>query len=330
VPLDFSVGDATCPVFDRVLAESLPIPADRDVLLDVLATALIPDARYEKALVVIGDAGTGKSTVVEAGIHPVFGRACTTVSMANICNQNKYFLGELEHSLINIGTEINTLEMEDSGPFKQLTSGERFMARRIYGKPFEMHATTKLVFLANSMPKFKYGTKAEIRRLRFSRFDNVPQKPDPTLKAKISAESAGVFIKLVLRARELLSGRPLPERSKTEQAVVNVFRTTHDPLGTFIDDCCVIDPHLYVTKFDLNSAFGRWCERNGQSTERLTQNWFYKNLYQGHPEIKDRRIKMEDGTRPRVICGLGLAVEDEEDGLLRYRSDRSSNTYVPC
>jgi hypothetical protein len=38
------------------------------------------------------------------------------------------------------------------------------------------------VFLANSLPRFKSGTAAEIRRLRFVRFDRKVTVPDLTLK----------------------------------------------------------------------------------------------------------------------------------------------------
>jgi hypothetical protein len=55
---------AEMPIFSKVLIEALPDPQDREPFLDVLATALIPDCRYEAALVCRGEASTGKSTVI--------------------------------------------------------------------------------------------------------------------------------------------------------------------------------------------------------------------------------------------------------------------------
>ena len=183
---------ASMKLFGQVLNDTLPDSCDRELLLDVLATALIPDCRYEAALVCQGEAGTGKSTVI-APVAAIFGSTCASLSMADLCHPSGYKLAMLQNKLMNLATELNTLEMEDTGLFKQLVSGEAFAARPIYGKPFEMRSTATLVFLANSLPRFKYGTDAEVRRLRFIRFGNKVTKPDVNLKERVALEAPGVI-----------------------------------------------------------------------------------------------------------------------------------------
>ena len=196
-------SEAKHELFAKVLIEALPDPADRELFLDVLATALIPDCRHEAALVCQGEAGTSKSTVI-APIEKIFGSSCASLSMADLCHPSGYKLAMLDRKLINLATELNTLEMEDTGLFKQLVSGQRSTARPIYGKPFEMRSTATLVFLANSLPRFKHGTDPEVRRLRFVRFSRKVTKPDLTLKDKVALDAPGVFAELVRRAQELL------------------------------------------------------------------------------------------------------------------------------
>ena len=124
LPVDYQ-PEATSPTFDRVLNEAVPDEEERKLFLDVLATALIPDCRFEAALVAIGEGGTGKSTV--AGVLPkIFGPAGASLSMSDLCHPNGYKLALLDRKMINIASELNTLEFEDSGLFKQLISGERF------------------------------------------------------------------------------------------------------------------------------------------------------------------------------------------------------------
>src|ERR1700751_3383775 len=101
--------DATAPTFDRVLNESVPDDVERDLLLDVLATALIPDCRYEAALVCQGEAGTGKSTII-APVAAIFGATCASLSMADLCHPSGYKLAMLRSKLLNLATELNTLE----------------------------------------------------------------------------------------------------------------------------------------------------------------------------------------------------------------------------
>jgi hypothetical protein len=51
---------ASMQLFGQVLTDTLPDNNDRECLLDVLATALIPDCRYEAALVCQGEAGPAR------------------------------------------------------------------------------------------------------------------------------------------------------------------------------------------------------------------------------------------------------------------------------
>ena len=215
---------APMKLFGQVLNDTLPDSSDRELLLDVLATALIPDCRHEAALVCQGESGTGKSTVI-APVAAMFGSTCAFLSMADICHPSGYKLANLHHKLVNLATELNTLEMEDTGLFKQLVSGEAFTARPIYGKPFEMRSTATLIFLANSLPRFKYGTDAEVRRLRFIRFGNKVTKPDVNLKERVALEAPGLFVELVYRAQELLRGRPLREPGQYGRETVQRLRS---------------------------------------------------------------------------------------------------------
>ena len=84
------------------------------------------------------------------------------------------------------GVNSDSPEQADSGVFKSVVSGERVEARPIYGAPFTMETTAKLWFLANNLPRFRHGTEAELRRLRFLRFDRVPDQVDPTLKTRLA------------------------------------------------------------------------------------------------------------------------------------------------
>jgi phage/plasmid-associated DNA primase len=56
-----------------------------------------------------------------------------------------------------------------------------------------MRTTCKLWFLSNHLPRFRHGTEAELRRMRFIRFDHISDEKDVTLKAKIRAERDGIL-----------------------------------------------------------------------------------------------------------------------------------------
>jgi P4 family phage/plasmid primase-like protien len=280
---DFTIGlpvpyepNASAPTFDRVLEESVPDEIERDLMIDVLATALIPDCRHEAALVVIGEAGTGKSTIARV-LPIIFGAAAASLSMSDLCHPTGYKLSLLDRKMINISSELNALEMEDSGLFKQLISGERFTARPIYGRPFEMSATATFVFLANSLPRFKYGTDAEVRRLRFVRFSQKPARIDTTLKAKIEADAPGVFAKLVERAQQLIAGRPSVEQGEWGKQTAARFAVSNDPIGQFVKLQCTLGPDQSCQKQLLVSEVDEFKQEHGLS-EKFTESHFFRQL----------------------------------------------------
>jgi putative DNA primase/helicase len=296
--------EAEAPLFFRVLMETLPDPSDPELLLDVLATALIPDCRFEAALVCQGEAGTGKSTII-APITKIFGSACSSLSLADLCHPSGYKLAMLNHKLINLATELNTLEMEDTGLFKQLVSGESFTARPIYGKPFEMCSTATLVFLANSLPRFKHGTDAEVRRLRFVRFSRKVTQPDITLKDRVSLEAPGVFAELVRRAQDLLGGHPLSESGQFGKETTSRFAVSNDPVGQFVQRCCKLGASFECEKGILYEAFTDFREQYGIS-DRFDESAFFKTLYDRFHSVTQQKRRM-GGERRRVLVGIDLA-----------------------
>jgi P4 family phage/plasmid primase-like protien len=298
---------AQCPLFNRVLREAVPEEADRELFLDVISTALIPDCRFEVGLVVIGEAGTGKSTAM-APIPSIFGSACSSLSMSDLCHPNGYKLSLLRHTMINLATELNTLELDDSGLFKQLISGEQFTARPIYGRPFEMRSTAKLIFLANSLPRFKSGTDAEVRRLRFVRFDRKVSNPDVTLKEAVALEAPGLFAELVRRASELLAGRKLSEPSQWGTNTADRFSISNDPVGQFVRRFCKLVPSLSCDKDALLEEFRKFRDGHGIS-DKFDDVAFFRTLYDRFPAVQQRKIRSEVGRR-RVISGIDLN-EDE-------------------
>jgi P4 family phage/plasmid primase-like protien len=295
--------DAKIDLFGRVLSNALPDPNDRDLLLDVIATALIPDCRYEAALVCQGETGTGKSTVITP-IDSIFSTTCAHLSMADLCHPSGYKLAMLHNKMLNLSTELNALEMEDTGLFKQLISGESFTARPIYGRPFEMRSTAKFVFLANNLPRFKNGTGAEIRRLRFIRFTKKVTEPDGTLKDRVALEAPGVFVDLVYRAQALLGGRKLSEPGTFGQETVRRFAVSNDPVGQFVDRCCKIGPGYQCRKVTLTQAFEDFREEHG-IPKGFDDSVFFRALYDRFHSIQKKRITIS-GLRDNALVGIDL------------------------
>jgi P4 family phage/plasmid primase-like protien len=279
--------------FERVLEEALPDAQDRYLLQLWAGYLLLPDCRHEASLVCYGPGGTGKSTIGEAIASTLGSELIQRLTLGQICDPKSYHLPKLAMAAANLTTELDSLEVAESGPFKALVSGEAIQARPIYGSPFTMKSTCKLWFLSNDLPRFRHGTDAERRRLRFIRFDRVPTVKDPDLKRRLLLERDGIFGWMLEGLHVLLAEGRLPDGGASGQDALARFAVSNDPMGEFIRARCTLDPECDTEKQKLETAYAGFIEG------------FFKRLYERHPDLKASRLRV-GGTRVQSIAGIAL------------------------
>src|SRR5262249_30214724 len=151
-------------------------------------------------------------------------------------------------------------------------------ARPIYGSPFTMATTCKLWFLANALPRFKHGSEAEMRRMRFLRFDYVPPTKDVSLKGKLALERDGVFQWMLAGLLELLSLSAIPMGGRQSREAQAKFRISNDPVGTFAATCCRLDPDASTAKDTLRNAYRAFLEQH--DLPQKMETWLLRTLYE--------------------------------------------------
>jgi phage/plasmid-associated DNA primase len=204
---------------------------------------------------------------------------------------------------VNIGTELDSLEVAESSNFKAIVSGEAIEARPIYGEPFTMRTTCKLWFLSNHLPRFRHGTEAELRRMRFIRFNRIPEEKNVTLKDRIRTEGDGIFALMVLYLQRLLSRREIPLGSAKSQESRQRFAITNDPIGAFVKAQCNLDRCATTSKEDLANTYAEFIAGHGLP-ETLSQS-FFKSLYDRLPQLKQVRTGGKDN-RYQAVAGIKI------------------------
>jgi P4 family phage/plasmid primase-like protien len=294
---------ATAPLFNRVLCEVLPDAEDRALFQVCLGNFLFPDCRFETALVCYGEAGRGKSTVADPVAAALGLDLVSRLSMSQVCDPRSYHLPALHFVAVNLGTELTTADIAESGNFKTLVSGEPIEARPIYGKPFVMQTACKLWFLANSLPRFRHGTEAELRRTRFLRFDYQPPEKDVTLKARLAGELDGVFLFMLDGLRALLALPEIPLGGKDSRAVHERFRISNDPVGAFVQSRCILDPEARVAKDTLREAYAEFTTRH--ELPAACGDWFFRILFERFTSLRESHPRIA-GDRVKCVAGLQL------------------------
>ncbi len=96
--------DADAPLFRRVLSEALPDDDDRQLYQLFAGNVLLPDSRFETALVAYGEAGRGKSTCAEPIAEALGREIVPRLSMSQICDGKSYHVPKLRYAAVNLGT----------------------------------------------------------------------------------------------------------------------------------------------------------------------------------------------------------------------------------
>ncbi len=309
---------ATCPRYRDTFTATLPDAEDRRLKQISYGNFLWPDARYEFVMIDIGEAGTGKSTLAEPIIALLGGGdegLLTSLSLGQICDSNCYALAKLRYALVNLGTELQSLAIDESENFKKIVSGEPFEARPIYCPPFTMTTFPKLWFLANSIPRFRNGTDAELRRARFIVFCVKPVTPDPRLKAYLREnERAGIFNFMLEGLQMLMRDERVPLGGPNSQQIHNRFRISNDTIKAFVDDRCIVNPSLDTSKKDMGDAYTAYCE--AVALPFKGDNHFFQKLYDRFPDtFRESKKRGEGEKRIPSIVGVGLKPDVDKADL---------------
>jgi len=306
---------AECPLFMQTLTTALPDPSDRALFQVFCGTILWPSAEFETALISYGEGGTSKSTLAQAVANVLqgpgdAGSLVTSLSMPQICDSRSYSLPKLGRAALNLCLEVDTIDLDESTNFKQLVSGEAVEARAIYGKPKAVWTTAKLWFLANSLPRFKTGTDAELRRLRFLVFDQktAEDKKDTTLKARLLAERDGIFRWMVEGLVWLMENQRIPAGGEKSQKILDKFAVSNDPVGTFVKRRCVFDAGARTAKDTLQAAYEDFLDDHGLPHSQ--KEWFFRRLFERwSSSVRATRTSSGTGAKERKIVGLKLTDE---------------------
>jgi len=296
---------ALAPNFQETLKQALADPLDRELYRYWMGSILLPDSRFETALCCFGPTGTSKSTLAIGLTEALGAEPVTVLKLSEICDSVGYRQPTLVRSMLNVSTELDAAVLENSEDFKRLVSGEEIEAREIYGKPFKMRTSAKFLFLCNQLPRFKYGTDAELRRLQFLRFSQIPKVKDVELKkTKIPTEKDGIFILMVDYLAKLLQLGKIPDGSAESISLRERFAETNDPLANFIKKFCVLHPQASVLKTRLLKRFAAYVIDLG--LPRGITNDFFKNLYDRYPALKPIRRRIGKIGRQQRVEGIRL------------------------
>jgi putative DNA primase/helicase len=221
-------------------------------------------------------------------------------------------IARLEGKRIVVVSEIEKGSRVQESFMKQASGNDALVARSLYQSEREFRPTHQFWFQTNYRPGFDSTDSGNKRRYVEIPFDN-DLKIDPQVKfdakLKIRMRQDAAFLKAVLAwciqgcIEWRQHGLDIPE--SVTNATAQLF-AHNDFLRDFLSEMCIADPSERVTVKDLQDAYKRWCE--GQGEEPAQGRTFNRMMEERGFERKQARIH---GVNGKAWSGIRLKTHDE-------------------
>lgn len=295
---------ANCPVFKKFLSDV----TDNDTELQNLIMEFIGYGLFEKyhtlqkSMLLLGDGGNGKSTLM-AIIRELAGEhACASVELHQMENPNNNY--SLYGKLFNLCEELPR-KINETSMFKRL-HGDIMTARRLYCNPISFIPTAKLIMAGNSLPTTWDPSNGFFRRLIIIpfnvRFDNT-EKRDIDIVAKCRKELSGIF-NLAMEHYKKLMARGSFTIAKASEAENIFYRETVDVYNEWWKNNVTLSyvngPDKQYPAIPFTELYTRFCSFiSSEGLKQVSKPNFCKELKRilGKKEFDKRYKLIRDGKR---------------------------------
>ena len=251
----------------------------------------------------LGTGRNGKSVFINT-IRNILGSYAKQMSVESIIVHNasgsaNSDIARLENTRLVTSSEANEGSRLDESLVKQLTGGDRILARFLYGQEFEYDPKFKIWMATNHLP-FIRGTDEGIwRRIKVIPFNvQIPaNKVDKNLENKLKAEWTGILNWIVQGAiMWQVEGLKDPE---VVQDASKQYRESMDPLEAFLNECCIAGGNYTIKARPLYNAYRDWARDSNEHLMSMTK--FGKEMAKKLPRTRQR-----DG-----LYYVGIKLKDE-------------------
>lgn len=298
---------ASCPTWEQFIEDVTDEEPRRAENLQFIAGyTLIPDCRYQKVFILVGNGGNGKSVYLDI-IQRLFGDSNVTHVEPTGLPQDFQRI-RLKDSLLNIGADINSdfSKGEIREWLLKIADGTSIQACYKGKDHVDFIPRCKLVYACNAIPTAEIINGLS-RRMLFIDFPcqyvetpdpkNPKQKPrDIDLIPKLTKELSGIF-NWAYAGYKLLTTVNYFTDTPEQGTLLQQFEQTSNPVMVFCEDR---EFHGTQSRDDIYEWYTSWCERTGHRP--LSREKFMPKFRDamGDRILAERQVR-SGGARTRVF-----------------------------
>ncbi len=299
--------DAHGPTWDKFLERVLPEEPVRQFVQRYVGLGLAGKV-IEHVLAILTGTGRNGKSVFYGAVNAALGDYASTAEPDLFMHRDgAHPTGEMDLRGVRwvVVSESDKGRRIAEATVKRLTGGDKIRARRMRQDFVEFEPSHTAALVTNHLPRVSGDDPAIWARLRVVPFDVVipTAEQDPHLGDQLRLESEAILT-WAIRGWSEYRRIGLAEPEAVVQATA-AYHADSDAVARFINECCLTNPHMWVTVGDLFDRWTRWAVDDG--AEPVSKRAFGEALdTHGFPASK--------GTGgQRIRKGLGLASDEEDD-----------------
>jgi putative DNA primase/helicase len=298
--------DADCPEFRTFLEFAVPKERDRWVIQQYFGYCLTGLTKYQTALFLIGEGGTGKGTLARILRALLGGENHNSYSVGvsfEALSDGNHHMTELVGRRLAVISEMN--RRLDWQTFKRITGEDAVLIDEKYKTTYSTRLMCKLLLLANTMPYLgEDATNASIiRRLLIIEMNQRPSELDNTLEGRLVAanELSGVLRWAVagLRSLEAGNGFHVPQNELNREMVEQSNRVI-----TWLEENCYEAHGLEIAAGDLFANYVEWCRTTNHHAVSSTR--FKPDVMAAAKHLGWKPLEHKRTASARSYVGLAL------------------------
>lgn len=302
--------EAKCELWLKSLNEIFENDLNKiNILQEYFGYCLTRDTKQHKALLLLGESRSGKSTILHILRHMVGENNCSAVPLRDI--RNPQHTPDLINKLVNFDYDVDNKATEFEGEFKKITTGEPIRANQKYVCAFSFSPYCKLAMAANIFPRITDHSSAFYNRLILIPCDRVfsPEEQNRDLPDQLIDELPGILNWSIEGLRRLTVRGKFEDLEFLREAVEEL-ENENNPVNLFFEENIEVMMGEYIEKGFLFDRYKEWCEktRNFALSKARFASCLYKRYHKQTP--KNGRL---DNSGKRVWRNLKYVYEKQEN-----------------
>lgn len=256
--------NAVCELWIKTLGEIFENDINKiNMLQEFFGYCLTRETKHHKALLLLGESRSGKSTIIQTLRKLIGEYNCSAVPLKYISNAQ--YTAMLINKLVNIDTDVSAKAEQYEAEFKTITSGEPVAVNQKYIAAFDFIPYCKIVMAANIFPRITDHSSAFYNRLILIPCDHVfsYEQQNRDLPMQLLKELPGI-LNWSIEGLKRLTKRGKFEDLNFMKDAVEQLENDNNPTYLFFKEHVSIIDGVEIEKGELYEKYKNWALKNNQ------------------------------------------------------------------